>query len=109
MSVRLRGSVLRSGDDILLPLDFFTTYLKGCSVTFDGESYKITLVRDVITYNVSVSKGRVPVYEPIGFAVKQPQTLSSIAEGSLPADILAQTDPHKPEGGTDADPLTPME
>ena len=54
MQFRLTAPVIKNGDNILIPLEFFKIYLKGISVNFDDEKYAVTMVRDIAEYNLSL-------------------------------------------------------
>ena len=93
MQFRLTAPVIKNGDNILIPLEFFKIYLKGISVNFDDEKYAVTMVRDIAEYNVTVADGKTPVYEPVGFIPSFQETTPNIPEDSLSQDILDATDP----------------
>lgn len=99
--LRLTAPVLRDGDEILLPLDFFATYVTGFSVSYDAEEHKVTMIREITGYNVSVAEGKTPIYAAAGFKPSLMSSTENIAEGSLPSDILAATDPNPPAPETD--------
>ena len=93
MQFRLSAPVIRNGDTILVPLEFFKIYLNGISVTFDNEKYAVTMVREIAEYSVTVSDGKTPVYKPVGFIPSVQEPTQNIPEDSLPKDILNATDP----------------
>ncbi len=93
MQFRLSAPVIKNGDNVLIPLEFFKIYLKGISVNFDNEKYSVTMVRDIAEYNVTVADGKTPVYETIGFIPSFQETTPNIPENSLSQDILDATDP----------------
>lgn len=93
MQFRLTAPVIKNGDNILIPLEFFKIYLKGISVNFDDEKYAVTMVRDIAEYNVTVADGKTPIYEPVGFIPSFQETTPNIPEDSLSQDILEATDP----------------
>lgn len=94
--LRLSAPVIRSGNEILVPYDFFASYVSGFSISYDEEKYKIKLLRDITDYTVSVGEGKLPVYASIGFLPSGYTVTPNINENSLPSDIYAATDPNPP-------------
>lgn len=94
--LRLSDPVIRDGKEVLVPYDFFASYVSGFSISYDGEKAKIKLLRDIADYTVSVGEGKLPVYANIGFIPSGYTETPNIIENSLPASVYAATDPNPP-------------
>ncbi len=94
ISLRLSAPVIQSENEILVPYDFFASYVSGFSISYDSEKSKIKLLRDITDYTVSVGEGKLPVYANAGFIPSGYSETPNINENSLPADIYTATDPN---------------
>lgn len=96
--IRLRHPVYNRNDKVLVPISFYTKYVRGINISVDDEARKIKLTRTVIGEDKKGNK----IYEPISLTVKHDESTERIPESSLDYDLRMLTEPRRPYEGIEA-------